>query len=99
MQDIQDLGINQDEFMKFAENIGNIKSEKDINGKTISGSKKKAVANYINSLNLSSGEKAILFAKAGYPDKSYKQAIYNYINGLNLSAARKKEIWDSLGYK
>lgn len=99
MQDIQDLGINQDEFMKFAENIGNIKSEKDKNGKTISGSKKKAVANYINSLNLSSGEKAILFAKAGYPDKSYKQAIYNYINGLNLSAARKKEIWDSLGYK
>lgn len=99
MQDIQDLGINQDEFMKFAENIGNIKSEKDINGNTISGSKKKAVANYINSLNLSSGEKAILFAKAGYPDKSYKQAIYNYINGLNLSAARKKEIWDSLGYK
>ena len=99
MQDIQDLGINQDEFMKFAENIGNIKSEKDINGKTISGSKKKAVANYINSLNLSSGEKAILFAKAGYPDKSYKQAIYNYINGLNLSATRKKEIWDSLGYK
>ena len=99
MQDIQDLGINQDEFMKFAQNIGNIKSEKDKNGKTISGSKKKAVANYINSLNLSSGEKAILFAKAGYPDKSYKQAIYNYINGLNLSATRKKEIWDSLGYK
>lgn len=99
MQDIQDLGINQDEFMKFAENIGNIKSEKDKNGKTISGSKKKAVANYINSLNLSSGEKAILFAKAGYPDNSYKQAIYNYINGLNLSATRKKEIWDSLGYK
>ena len=99
MQDIQDLGINQDEFMKFAQNIGNIKSEKDKNGKTISGSKKKAVANYINSLNLSSGEKAILFAKAGYPDKGYKQAIYNYINGLNLSATRKKEIWDSLGYK
>lgn len=99
MQDIQDLGINQDEFMKFAENIGNIKSEKDKNGKTISGSKKKAVANYINSLDLSSGEKAILFAKAGYPDKSYKESIYNYINGLNLSAARKKEIWDSLGYK
>lgn len=99
VQDIQDLGINQDEFMKFAQNIGNIKSEKDKNGKTISGSKKKAVANYINSLNLSSGEKAILFAKAGYPDKNYKQAIYNYINGLNLSATRKKEIWDSLGYK
>lgn len=99
MQDIQDLGINQDEFMKFAQNIGNIKGEKDANGKTISGSKKKAVANYINSLNLSSGEKAILFAKAGYPDNSYKQAIYNYINGLNLSATRKKEIWDSLGYK
>ena len=99
MQDIQDLGINQDEFMKFAENISNINSEKDANGKTISGSKKKAVANYINSLNLSSGEKAILFAKAGYPDNSYKQAIYNYINGLNLSATRKKEIWDSLGYK
>ena len=27
MQDIQDLGINQDEFMKFAENIGNIKKK------------------------------------------------------------------------
>lgn len=99
MQDIQELGINQDEFMKFAQNIGNIKSEKDKNGKTIAGSKKKAVANYINSLNLSTEEKAILFAKAGYPDKSYKQDIYNYINGLNLSATRKKEIWNSLGYK
>ncbi len=99
VQDIQDLGINQDEFMKFAQNIGSIKSERNKNGKTISGSKKKAVANYINSLNLSSGEKAILFAKAGYPDKNYKQAIYSYINGLNLSATRKKEIWDSLGYK
>lgn len=99
MQDIQDLGINQDEFMKFAENIGNIKSEKDKNGKTISGSKKKAVFNYIDSLDLKSGEKAILFAKAGYPDKSYKEFIYNYINGLDLSSSRKKEIWDSLGYK
>lgn len=99
MQDIQDLGINQDEFMKFAENIGNIKSEKDKNGKTISGSKKQAVFNYIDSLDLKSGEKAILFAKAGYPDKGYRESIYNYINGLNLSATRKKEIWDSLGYK
>ena len=99
MQDIQDLGINQDEFMKFAENIGNIKSEKDKNGKTISGSKKKAVFNYIDSLDLKSGEKAILFAKAGYPDKSYREFIYNYINGLDLSSSRKKEIWDSLGYK
>lgn len=99
MQDIQDLGINQDEFMKYAQNIGNIKSEKDSNGKTISGSKKKNVANYINSLNLSSVEKAILFAKAGYADKNYKQSVYQYINKQNLSASRKKEIWESLGYK
>lgn len=99
MQDIQDLGINQDEFMKYAENIGNIKGEKDSNGKTISGSKKSAVWNYINDLKLSPVEKSILFAKAGYTDKNYKQSVYNYINKQKLSASRKQEIWESLGYK
>lgn len=99
MQDIMDLKINQNEFNKFAQNIGKIQGKKDKNGKTIAGSKKQAVAQYIESLNLKSGEKAILFAKAGYPEKQYKTAIYNYINELNLSATRKKEIWNSLGYK
>lgn len=99
MQDIIDLKINQNEFNKFAQDIGKIQGKKDKNGKTISGSKKQAVAQYVNSLKLTSGEKAILFAKAGYPEKQYKQAIYNHINGLKLTAKRKKEIWDSLGYK
>ena len=89
------LDIN--EYLKYKSQT--FTSEKDTDGNTISGSKKKAVANYINTLNLSSVEKAILFAKAGYTDSSYKQAVYNYINKLNLSATRKAEIWKKLGYK
>jgi len=92
-----DTGISVKTLNKYYAEIGKIEGIKDKNGKTISGSKKKAIFKYINSLPLSAVQKKILFTKsnASY-GKSYKREIFNYINKLPISKARKEQIWKEL---
>jgi len=92
-----DTGIPVKTLNKYYAEIGKIEGVKDKNGKTISGSKKKAIFKYINSLPLSAVQKKILFTKsnASY-GKSYKREIFNYINKLPISKARKEQIWKEL---
>ena len=90
--------FNSKDFIKYTNDMANIKSDYDANGKSISGSKKKKVVNYINSLPISSMQKVYLYAQAGYSVKEYKNQIYTYINGLNISASEKQTIWKSFGF-
>ena len=73
-------------------------SDKDKNGKTISGSKKEKVINYINSMNLSIPEKAILIKMNNYNLEDYNKEIINYINSKELSSNEKIEILKELGF-
>ena len=92
-----DTGIPVKTLNKYYTEIGDIEGVKGKNGKTISGSKKKAIFNYINSLNLSATQKKILFTKSNKSyGKSYKTEIFKYIDSLKLSKTRKEQIFKEL---
>jgi hypothetical protein len=88
-----------DSYKAFDDAIGDIDG-KDANGKSVSGLKKDRIEAYIGSLNLSAGQKAVLF-RFYYPkdDRFSSQAIA-YINSLShLSYNEKVEALTALGFK
>jgi hypothetical protein len=60
-----------------------IKADKDASGKSITGSRKQKVANYINNPDISYGEKIILFKSEYKADDTYNAAIVQYLNNRN----------------
>jgi len=86
------LGIDENESIDYFKKISDIKSDKDINGKTITNSKKNKVKKLIGSLNLSVPQKIILEKQSGYDNKSNYGTIYNYIGKLNISNTEKNKI-------
>ena len=92
-----DAGIPVKTLNKYYSEIGKIESTKNSNGRTISGSKKNALFNYINNLDINATQKKILFTKCNSSyGKNYKNEIFNYINSLNVSKQRKEQIWKEL---
>lgn len=87
------------EYRRYASELDNIKADKDENGKSISGSRKDKVIDYINGMDADFGEKIILF-KMEYPaDDTYNNEIIDYINDLGLSYGETKSILETLGFK
>ena len=92
-----DAGIPVKILNKYYSEIGKIEGTKNSNGRTISGSKKNALFNYINNLDINATQKKILFTKCNSSyGKNYKNEIFNYINSLNVSKQRKEQIWKEL---
>lgn len=90
------LNINGSDYWRYNDEIYDIKADKDSNGESISGSRKKKVLNYINNLELDEVQKAILF-KMEYPSyDDHNYAIINYVNNLNLSYEDKVSILTEL---
>lgn len=92
-----DANIPVEQLNKYYNEIGDVEGTKDENGKTISGSKKQAVFNYINSLSLNIPQKQILLARE-YDSfaKEYYWDIVNYINSLNMTKEEKSSIFNSI---
>ena len=68
----------------------------DYQGNKYSDYRKHQTFKYIQNLDASVIEKAVLFKKAGYSITSYKSYIYNYINNLSISQSSKAELWNQL---
>lgn len=85
-------------FTQYANELSDIKSDKDAEGNTISNSKKRKVTEYLNSLPLNPIQKTYLYSLAGYSIKPYRNELYNYINGLDISAEEKQQLWKDLGF-
>lgn len=85
-------------FTQYANELSEIRSDKDSNGNTISNSKKRKVTEYLNSLPLNPIQKTYLYSLAGYSIKPYKNELYNYLNSLNISAEEKQQVWKDLGF-
>ena len=88
--------ISIDEFIKF--NSQTFESDYYDNGKTVSNSRKKKVINYINSLNLSVAQKAILIKMEYSSYNSYNSQIVNYINKMDYSKYEKACILKQIGF-
>jgi hypothetical protein len=87
-------------FKGYTKTLNGIKADKDKNGDTISGSRKKKVTAYIQSLDIDRGQKLILH-KSEYPsDTQYNREIIAYLKSRkDLSDADRKKILEALGFK
>lgn len=91
-------GIDIDSCLSYE--IQTFTADKDANGKTISGSKKNKVINYVNSLNLSIPQKAILIkSNNSFKFNDYNNEIVDYVSNLNLTYYEKKELLEELDMK
>lgn len=90
--------------------IYGIESDKDKNGKTISGSKRKKVIAAINRLSISKEQKLVLILAAGYTIQSgdiigvsagagKKKALSQIVNCTSLSEAERVALADKLGFE
>lgn len=87
-------------FRSYTSDLWDIKADKDENGKSISGSRKEKVIDYVNGMDADYGEKIILF-KSEYPaDDTYNEDIIEYLNGRDdISYDEMETILKYLGFE
>lgn len=86
-------------YKYYASDLYDIKADKDANGKTITGSRKEKVADYINGLDISYEEKIILFKSEYTADDTYNHEIIDYLNNReDISYDEMVAILQELGF-
>ena len=75
-----------------------IKADTDKNGKTVSGSRKKKVQEYVNSLELKAVEKYMIMGYLGYKNSKGEAQVKAYINKLKLTKWEKEKLIIFSGY-
>ncbi len=69
------------DYRKYMTGMWDLKADKDENGKSINGTRKTKVLDYVMGLDIEYGQKVILF-KSEYPaDDTYNYDIIDYLNG------------------
>ncbi len=84
------------EYIKF--NSETFESDYYTNGKTVPNSRKNKVIKYINSLNLSIPQKAMLIKMEYSSFKQYDNQIVKYVNNIHCSSYDKKVILKTIGF-
>ncbi len=74
MLEVCQKGLTPEQFVTFREGTSRLSADKDRAGKTISGSKKRKVMAYIDSMNLSNAQKTALYYAAGYKASTLDEA-------------------------
>lgn len=91
------LRIPMKEFIKY--DLADIEGKYSATtGKTISGSKKNATIQFINGLNLTKAQKAILIKNSYNSYDRYDNDIIRYVNTLPGTANEKKVLLKSIGF-
>ena len=96
LEDMMTLKIPIKEYIKL--DSQEFTTDYGSNGKAITNSKKNKIINYVNSLNLSIPQKAILIKSQYSSYDSYDRQIVNYVNSQNLSKFDKATILKSIGF-
>ena len=85
---------------RYVEALSDIKADKDEDGKSITGSRKEKVIDYVNSLDIDYGMRIIIFKSEYKADDSYNQDIVDYLNERDdISGAEMKSILLELGFE
>ncbi len=91
-------GINVDAYLDYS--TQDIKADKDKDGDSIPNSRKKKVIKYVNGLDLSVPEKAILIkATNTFKFNDYNKQIISYVSELDISYEEKVNILEELDMK
>jgi hypothetical protein len=86
-------------FRGYSSELYDIKADKDSNGKSISGSRKEKVLDYVNGLDIDYGEKLILFKSEYNADDTYNYEIIDYLNSReDISYEEMATILKKLGF-
>ncbi len=88
--------IDFDEFLKY--DSQEITSDYYANGKAVPNSRRNKVIRYINSLNLTIPQKAILIKLEYNSYDAYDRQIINYINNIGISKSEKEEVLEEMGF-
>lgn len=84
----------------YTDELNGFKADKDSNGKSITGSKKKKILKYVNDLNEDYYAKLILFKMKYNSDDTYNYEIIDYLNGRNdISYSEMETVLRELGFK
>ena len=87
-------------YKGYSSELYDIKADKDENGKSISGSRKEKVADYINGLDADYYTKIILFKKEYNSEDTYNTEIINYLNSRDdISFEEEILILRELGFE
>jgi hypothetical protein len=70
-----------EDYRAYSSELYDIKADKDEYGKSISGSRKEKVLDYINNLDADYYTKIILWKSEYNSDDSYNEEIIDYLNG------------------
>ena len=89
-----------DFYKGYMSDLYDIKADKDESGKSIRGSRKQKVADYVNSLDIDYGERLILFKGEYKADDTYNMEIIEYLNNRqDISYKEMVDILKELGFK
>ena len=91
--------INIEKLAIIIATARSIGADTDRNGNSISGSKKKKIEAYIQSLRLSAAQKYMIMGYLGYSNARGRAQVETYIRKLNLSKAEKEALLEYSGYK
>lgn len=91
---IANLITKYNNYLKYNDEIKNIKNQYEN-----SNTRKNAVIKYVNSLDLTIPQKAMLIKMNYSSYNDYNNQIINYINKQSISLDEKKEILEELGFK
>ena len=88
------------DYRSYTGDLWDIKADKDENGKSISGSRKEKVIDYINDLDIEDGEKYILFKSEYNADDTYNYEIIDYLNSRDdISYEQMETILKYIGFE
>lgn len=91
---VKAAGIDINSWLSYTKQ--EFKADKNNEGKSISGSRKRKIFSYVNSLSLSIPQKAIII-RTEYPSEDkYNKQIVNYVSGLDLPYDEKVSIFENL---
>jgi hypothetical protein len=86
-------------YRKYASDLYDIKADKDKDGKSISGSRKEKVIDYVNNLDIDYGARLILFKSEYKADDTYNYDIIDYLNNRqDISYEEMETILKELGF-
>ena len=86
-------------YKNYSSELYDIKADKDENGKSISGSRKDKVIDYVNGLDIDYGMKLILFKSEYNADDTYNTEIIQYLDSReDISWQDMKTILTKLGF-
>jgi hypothetical protein len=91
--------IDIEKLALISASANSIKADTDKNGKQISGSRKKKIQEYVNSLKMKAVEKYMVMGYLGYSNIYGENQVKAHINRLKLSKDEKSLLLEYSGYK